>query len=107
MSSAWKRWTDLFEEREGPHVPHYDPVHLAVVLVACMVCAGALFWLLWTLLVYEGGLFVKLAALVAPDPNDHRVTFEGWQANLAALAICGYVVFLLSKADRRAAQRAK
>jgi hypothetical protein len=107
MSSVWKRWAALFEEEEGPAVAHYDPVHLAAVITACMVVAGALFWLLWTLFVYEGGLFVKLRLLLAHRDNDHRATFEGWQANAAALAICAGVVYLLQKADRRAVKRAK
>ncbi|MFI5347697.1 MAG: hypothetical protein ACHQ51_15085 [Elusimicrobiota bacterium] len=105
MKKLWKGWTDLFADDDGPEVPHYDPVHLAAVVVGCMVVIGALFWLLWTLFVYEGGLFVKIGALIAPNPNDHRVTFEGWQANLAALFIAGYVVHLLQKADRRARKR--
>ncbi|MDE2509796.1 MAG: hypothetical protein KGL74_01620 [Elusimicrobia bacterium] len=105
MKNPWKSWAGLFDEKETPSTPHYDPVHLATVLVGCMVVIGALFWLLWTLFVYEGGLFVKIVALVAPQPNDHRVTFEGWQANVAALVLCAVVLRLLLKADRRASKR--
>jgi hypothetical protein len=70
-----------------------------------MAVIGALFWLLWTLFVYEGGLPVKIAALLTQGKPDHRVTFEGWRANVAALFLCGCVVHLLRKADRRAAKR--
>jgi hypothetical protein len=104
MKGLWKGWAALFED-EAASVPHYDPVHLATVVVACLVAIGALFWLLWTLFVYEGGLFVKLAALVAHDPNDHRVTFEGWQANVAAFVLVSLIVHLLRKADRRGRKR--
>ena len=104
--SLWKQWVALFEEKEDPAVPHYDPVHLAVVLVACMVVVGALFWLMWTLFVYEGGLPRKLAALIAPDPQ-RPVSFEGWAANAAALLLCALFIVLLQKADRRAAARAE
>ena len=107
MKGVWKRWVDLFEEHDDPAEPHYDPVHLAVVVVACIVVIGALFWLLWTLFVYEGGLPLKIGALLTPGKPAHRVTSEGWRANAAALAICGYVVYLLRKADRRAAKRAE
>ena len=86
--NPWKRWVALFEAPDDPAEPHYDPVHLALVLTTCMVIIGALFWLLWTLFVYEGGL-----------PG------EGWRANLAAGTIAAFVVALLYKADRRAAGR--
>lgn len=88
LSGAWRRWVALFEDEDDPARPHYDPVHLAVALVACVATVGALYWLLWTALVYEGGL-----------PG------EGWRANLAALAATAAAVVLLHRADRRAAER--
>lgn len=105
--NAWKRWVALFEDKDDPAEPHYDPVHLAAVLVACLVAIGALFWLLWTLLVYEGGLPLKLVTLLTPGKPAHRVTMEGWQANLAALILTAYVVLLLRKADRGPSRRRK
>ena len=90
MKKIWKRWVDLFESKDDPTEPHYDPVHLAVVLVACQVVVGALYWLLWTLFVYQPGL--KRAPGLA---------------NTTALALCFLIVALLYKADRRAAKRAK
>lgn len=107
MKGVWTRWVALFEDHDDPAAPHYDPVHLAVVLVTCVVVIGALFWLLWTALVYEGGLPMKIAALLTPGKPAHRVSYEGWVANLAALALCGVVVALLQKADRRASQRSR
>ena len=88
--AMWRRWVALFEDKDDPAEPHYDPVHLAVVLVSSQVVIGALYWLLWTLFVYEGGL-----------PG------EGWRANLTALALCVLLVVFLYKADRRAAQRTR
>lgn len=105
--SVWKRWVALFEEKEDLAEPHYDPVHLAVVLTACVVVIGALFWLLWTLMVYEGGLPLKIVTVLTPGKPEHRVTMEGWQANVAALVLTSYVLLLLRKADRRAAARRK
>ncbi len=81
--SIWKSWTELFEE-EPPEAPRYDPVHLAGVFVACQAAAGALFWLLWTLMVYEGGFG----------------TGEGRLGNLAAFLILAGVVEALRRADR-------
>lgn len=101
MKSIWKRWTDLFDAKDDPAEPHYDPVHLATVVVTCLVVIGALFWLLWTLFVYEGGLPVKIGALFISENNRHRVTSEGWLANVVALGLTLLVVVLLQKADRR------
>jgi hypothetical protein len=104
--TAWKGWVALFEDHDDPAAPHYDPVHLAVVAVACLVVVGALFWLLWTLLIYEGGLPFKIQTLLTPKPA-HRVTYEGWAANVAALIITAYVLLLLKKADRRHAAKSR
>lgn len=84
MRSIWKRWVALFEDKDDPAEPHYDPVHLAEVLVACMVVIGALYWLLWTVFVYEGGIGAGLRP-----------------ANAVASAVCFAVVAALYRADRR------
>lgn len=86
----WKSWLELFEE-EGPEVPRYDPIHLAVVLVACQAVVGILFWLLWTAMVYEGGFGAG----------------EGWRGNLLALIIIAAIVEALRRADRRQTKKSK
>jgi hypothetical protein len=86
----WKSWLELFEE-EGPEVPRYDPIHLAVVLVACQAAVGILFWLLWTAMVYEGGFGAG----------------EGKLGNLLALLIIAGIVEALRRADRRHARKTK
>ncbi|MEK7234742.1 MAG: hypothetical protein AAB268_13075 [Elusimicrobiota bacterium] len=87
--NLWKSWVELFEE-EGPDVPRFDAVHLAVVLVACQAAVGILFWLLWTAMVYEGGFG----------------TGEGKIGNFLALAILAAIVEALRRADDRAIRRA-
>ena len=92
MSPArlWKSWTELFEE-EGEDEPRFDPVHLAVVLVACQAAVGVLFWLLWTAMVYEGGFGAG----------------EGKLGNLLALIILAGIVDALRRADRRRDKKPK
>ena len=117
-AELWRRWTDLFEGEDAADEPFYDPVHLAGVLIACLVAIGALFWLLWTLLVYEGGLPSKAAALASvlfggrtladygwTGAPDRLGVFEGWPANVAALLISGGVLAFLHNAVRRGAKR--
>jgi hypothetical protein len=117
--TLWTRWVKLFEE-DDDSAPRYDPVHLATVVVACQVVAGALYWLLWTLFVYDGGLpskvgpFLRVATGAATLQDygwlgtpDRQGRFEGWAANLAAFALCLLVVTLLYRADRRHGRRAK
>lgn len=82
--SLWKAWVSFFEE-EPADEPRFDPVHLAVVLVACQAVVGLLFWLLWTAMVYEGGF----------------MTGEGGAGNALALLILAGVVEALRRADRR------
>ena len=87
-AKLWKRWVAFFEE-EPADAPRYDPIHLATVLVAGLAVVGALFWLLWTLLVYEGGLGSQ----------------EGWAGNVGALLILLAVIEALRQADRRHARK--
>lgn len=90
MTSLWRRWVELFEE-EGPDEPRYDPVHLAMVLVGCQVVVGALFWLLWTAMVYEGGFG----------------TGEGKAGNALALLLIAAVVEALRRAANRPAKTSR
>lgn len=90
LSKLWKSWTAFFEE-EGADEPRFDPVHLAVVLVACQAAVGVLFWLLWTAMVYEGGFGAG----------------EGKAGNFAALLILAVIVEALRRADKRHARKAK
>lgn len=96
--SAISRAVDWFDAPDDPREPAYDPIHLGGVLVLLMVCVGALYWLLWTLLVYEGGIFPKISAAASvlftrKTPADFGYTgqpyamgiFEGWLGNVGAL----------------------
>ena len=92
---AWRAFTELFEDdREGE--PHFDPIHLAGVLIAVQVVAGALFWLLWTLLVFEGGIAASVGGLLrgATGPDARR----GLWGHLSAFAITVTVLTALHRA---------
>lgn len=92
---AWKAFTALFED-DDPAEPRYDPVHLAGVLVGAQVAAGALFWLLWTLLVFEGGIALKLGVLLRGPRTPESL--EGLWGNLAALAAAAGLLVALHRA---------
>lgn len=100
---ALLRWLEAFDADDDPREPVFDPVHLAMTLLGTLIVSGCLFWLLWTLLVFEGGLFAKLVpmaqvALRLKSPADFgykgpwdRGLFEGLTGNLTAfvlLAVC-------------------
>lgn len=97
-----KKILDLFKE-PGENEPIYDPVHLGVVSVSCLVVIGLLYWLLWTLLVFEGGIFSKAALLFSSSKSEDA--FVGWVGNLCALLILGAVVAALHKLYFSAAKR--
>ena len=93
--------------------PLYDPVHVGGVLVSVMAAWGALYWLLWTLLVYEGGVFVKLGALARLAGGSslaelgyegpwNRGPFEGWLGTLGAAVLAAVVASALRSEWRRA-----
>lgn len=91
MQELLKRLNALADwlDEENPDEPAYDPVQFGGMLVVCMAAAGALYWLLWTLLVFEGGLQSKLGCLLQLlrgkpyNPDD----FEGWLGNAGALVL--------------------
>ena len=111
------RALEAFEADDDPSVPSFDPFHLGAALLLTLTAVGALYWMLWTLLVYEGGLPSKIlpaaqVALGLKTPADfgwqgpwNRGVFEGWAGNLGALAACLISVTALfrlyAEADRR------
>ena len=124
VSSLWKSWNALFDEQDSPIEPHYDPVHLGAVLVVCQVVVGIVFWLLWTLFLYEGGLPRKIGALFTRLTNPsaetnmlrdsgafggpgHENVFEGWIANVVALVLVFGLIAALQRLDRRHARRSR
>ena len=99
LKTVWGKFLDLFEE-DRPGEPVYDPVHVAGLLVGCLAALGALYWLLWGLLVCEGGLFTKVVPFLRVlftsktlgdygyEGHPHQLgIFEGWIVNVAALVL--------------------
>ena len=71
---------DLFSDEEGPE-PGFDPVHLGGSVVITITAIGGLYWLLWTLLVYEGGIGTKITAvlkLLFTRTTLAQLGYEGW-----------------------------
>jgi hypothetical protein len=54
----WLGW--LFDDTEDPDEPVFDPVQLGAAVLITFTAMGLLYWLLWTLLVFEGGFFPKV-----------------------------------------------
>ncbi len=114
LAAAFNRLEKLLTE-EDPLEPKYDPSHLAAVLIGTMAAIGAVYWLLWTLLVYEGGIVMKassvagviftsrtwaeLAAAIRPDGAGE---LEGWLANVLALALTLTALFAVRRKLRGA-----
>lgn len=98
--------------------PLYDPVHVGGVLVSVLAALGALYWLLWTALVYEGGVFLKCAALLklaggaaaaelGYEGPWNRGAFEGLLGNAAATLLLGVVAWTLRAEWRRASRASR
>jgi hypothetical protein len=99
---------DFFSDKENPEEPCYDPVHVAGMIVVVLFAITILFWLLWSLLVFGGGIqekvvpfiLVLVTAKTARDfgyqgyPYEMGV-FDGWVTNLTALVIAVVLVIAL------------
>jgi hypothetical protein len=111
----WDAFLDLFEEDKEALV--YDPVHLAGLIVGCFAAVGILYWVLWSLLVCQGGLFPKIGALLqilfaGKNLKDFGYEkypyqlglFDGWIVNGAALLIALIILGTLWRLYRLAAR---
>ena len=100
IGRLWKSVLDLWEDDDASERIVYDPVHVAAVVVGCFFAMGIVFWDLWALLVFEGGLFTKIGPFVQVIFTSETLSdfgyegapyalgiFEGWMVNLAALFI--------------------
>lgn len=110
---------EAFDDEDPAGTPAYDPAHIGGVLVSFLAAAGALYWALWTALVYEGGLQTK--AWAAARILSGRATaeqlgyegpwekgpFEGWTANLAAAALIVLALWALRREWLRASGQAR
>jgi len=89
---------ETFNDKENPDEAGYDPAHIGTMIVAVLFGITILFWLLWSLLVFGGGIFAKIIPFIkimftsrtAADygyvgyPYEMGV-FEGWPTNVVAL----------------------
>jgi hypothetical protein len=107
---ALKFLEDLFTEEDDHREPGFDPVQLGGAVVITIAAIGGVYWLLWTLLVYEGGIFMKLRALFLLAFTKTKLAdlgyeaapyamgqLEGWLGNLLALTFTLYVVRTLAR----------
>jgi len=115
----WTGFRDLFADEADPEEPFYDPIHIGAVCIVCLVVIGSLYWLLWTLLVYEGGLAPKLRAGLSLLCTSKTLkdfgyeqapyamgVFAGWAGNLTALGLGILVLWALWRLHQAAAQSA-
>ena len=123
MKASWKKLETALSrllDEENPNEPAFDPAHLAAVLIGVMAALGCLYWLLWTLLVFEGGLFAKIGPALSVlftektlkdygylgDPYAMGV-FEGWRGNLIAGGLTAATIVALHRLYRGAKRRTR
>jgi hypothetical protein len=111
---------DFFSDEENPEEAGYDPSHLAAMIVLVLFSMTVLFWLLWALLVFNGGIQSKIipsckvlfTGKTAADfgyigyPYEMGA-FEGWVTNVVALVFLMLVVGGISYIFNRKMQQEK
>lgn len=106
MKKFWKEFLDFFSDVEDPNEPGYDPAHFGAMIVIVLFVMTVLFWLLWSLLVFGGGIQGKVLPFLqvvftkktfsdfgyVSYPYEMGV-FEGWITNVVALVfLIGVIV---------------
>jgi len=102
---------DIVSDSEDSQEPGYDPVHVAGTVIGSLTALGILYWLLWTLLVYQGGIFKKIVPflsvlLTSKTLSDYGYegypyelgVFEGFAGNLIALVLACLALYWLWRA---------
>ena len=114
IKKLFKNFIDFFDDTHAdPDEPAYDPVHVASMIVLVILGIAVLFWLLWALLVCEGGIIVKIIPFLSvvftrKTLQDYGYegypyelgVFEGWIVNCAALVVmiaAGTGIYLIFK----------
>jgi hypothetical protein len=118
MKKLLRYCEEFLSDEEDPDEPVYDPVHVGAMIVLVLFAMTALFWLLWALLVFGGGIQAKIVpalqlALTARTAGEFGYigspyamgVFEGWQTNAAALvlvlAVLGAIGYVFKKAQNK------
>ena len=97
---------DFLSDNDDPNEPGYDPVHVGAMLVIVFVGLTVLFWMLWSLLVFGGGIQAKIIpfltiVLTSKTVGDYGYVgypyemgiFQGWVTNITALVFTILIVF--------------
>jgi hypothetical protein len=119
MNNYLRAIMDFFSDDDDPDEAHYDPLHVGAMVVITLFGLSILFWLLWALLVFGGGLQAKIIPALqlllgvkkaaelgyAGYPFQMGV-FEGWVTNVIALvfltAIIGLGWYVFKKKEQAA-----
>lgn len=122
IGRVWKAVFSLWEDDPTENPIVYDPVHVSAVIVFCMAAVGVLFWVLWGLMVFEGGLFIKIVPFfqvlfTSKTLSDYGYegypyalgVFEGWIINVTALVVALMLLAALyrSSINRRISSRTR
>lgn len=90
--SLLSRFKAFFRDSD-PDEPVYDPVHVGAMVMIVLVGITVLFWLLWALLVCQGGIAPKLSALAQIAFTRKTFADFGWEGYPYALGVFeGFVV---------------
>ena len=86
-------------------MPHYDPAHIGAMIVIVIFALTLLFWLLWSLLVFGGGIQSKVIPILQMIVSSKKASdfgyvgypyemgmFEGWVTNVIAF---GFLVLVI------------
>ncbi|MFH1368358.1 MAG: hypothetical protein ABII64_04440 [Elusimicrobiota bacterium] len=108
LTKLFSNFKDYFSDKEDVNEPGYDPVHIGGMIVLVLFGMTVLFWLLWALLVFGGGIQAKIMPFIelvftpktAADfgyvgyPYEMGV-FEGWPTNLVALVFTVSIIIAI------------
>ncbi len=100
MKNLFQLIKDFFSDVEDRDEPRYDPVHIGAMILFVLFANTVLFWLLWALLVFGGGIQAKIVPalqLIFTKKTAHDFgyigypfamgVFEGWITNVTALIL--------------------
>ncbi|MFC1501265.1 hypothetical protein ACFL58_02305 [Elusimicrobiota bacterium] len=108
MKKILQDFIDFFSDKEDVNEPHYDPLHIGAMIIIVLFAITLLFWLLWSILVFGGGIQAKILPFLTVLFTSKNVSdfgyigypyemgiFEGWVTNTVAFSFLVLLIFLI------------
>jgi len=104
IKGIWEIIVDIFKDEKEEE---YDPVHIGGMIILVIFFISIIYWDLWALVIYKGGLFRKVVPFLTVLFTSKTLedfgynffwdagVFEGWLTNFIAFLFLLFFIFII------------